>query len=76
MPKIIVTYRDTTLMNAVPSVFPNTNVLHCYFHVGKNVRAKCINDCRGKPKDAKVDGKDKEVNEMKQSVIFNNVVRA
>jgi len=76
MPKNIMTYMDTTLMNAVASVFLNTIVLHCYFHVGKNVRAKCINDCRGKPKDAKVDGKDKEVNEVKQSVIVNNIVRA
>ncbi|AES95782.1 hypothetical protein MTR_5g029460 [Medicago truncatula] len=41
-------------MNAVPSVFPNITALYCYFHVGKNVRAKCINDCRGKPKDEKI----------------------
>lgn len=56
---------NITLMNVVAIVFPKTTVLLCHFHIGKNVRAKCITDCRVKSKDLKVDGKDKEVKEVK-----------
>jgi len=53
-------------MNVVAKVLPETDTLLCYFHIEKNIRAKCITDCRvqPKPKDVQVDGKDvKEVKE-------------
>jgi len=60
MPKVVVTDRDNALMNVVAKVLPETAILLCYFHIGKNVRAKCIIDCRVKPtlKDVKVCGKE------------------
>jgi len=42
MLKVIVTDRDTTLMNVVATIFPKTIALLCHFYVGKNARAKCI----------------------------------
>ncbi|AES60908.2 hypothetical protein MTR_1g072330 [Medicago truncatula] len=33
---------DTTLMNVIATVLPESS----YFHVGKNVRVMCITDCR------------------------------
>jgi hypothetical protein len=32
--------RDTTLMNVVAIALPETSAILCYFHVGRNVRAK------------------------------------
>ena len=60
MPKVVVTDRDNALMNVVAKVLPETNDILCYFHIGKNVKAKCITYCRIKPKskDVKVDEKD------------------
>jgi uncharacterized membrane protein len=40
VPKVIVTDRDKSLMNAVVQVFPNSKALVCRYHVSKNVRAK------------------------------------
>jgi len=45
MPKVVVTDRDTTLMNAVANVLPKSYAMNCYFHVQKNVKARCILDC-------------------------------
>jgi hypothetical protein len=59
MPKVIVTDMDTALMNVVATIFLETTTSLFHFHVGKNVRAKCVTDCKVKPKDVKVDGKDK-----------------
>jgi alpha-glucosidase len=53
MPKVIVTDRDKSLMNAVETVFPNSTALVCRFHVYKNVRAKFKSLCRAK--DQKMD---------------------
>jgi len=50
MPTVVVTDRDNALMNVVVKSLPETSGLLCYFHIGKNVRAKCIMDCRVKPK--------------------------
>jgi len=65
MPKVVVTDRDNTLMNAVAKVLPETNHILCYFHIGKNVKAKFITYCRvkEKPTDAKV--VEKEVKKAK-----------
>ncbi|XP_057418606.1 uncharacterized protein LOC130712810 [Lotus japonicus] len=41
MPKVMVTYRDTSLMNAVEATFPTTTHLLCQFHIAKCVKAKC-----------------------------------
>ena len=48
----------------------------CYFHVGKNVRAKIITDCRVKPKIVVVDGKKKLVDQVKPSEIVDNIFHA
>jgi len=37
-------------MNVVATVLPKTNHVLCYFHIEKNVKAKCITDCRVKEK--------------------------
>jgi len=59
MSKVVVTDKDTTLMNVVAIVLPETSAILSYFNIGRNVRAKCITNCRVKPKDVKVDGKEK-----------------
>lgn len=70
------TYKDTTLLNVVATVFPNTTTLLRYFYVGRNVRAMCITNCWDESKDDKVDGKDKELNEVIQCELVNNIMRA
>ena len=76
MPNVVVIDRDNAMMNDVSKVLPETAALLCCFHTGKNVKAKCITNCRvkPKPKDVKVDGK--EVKEMNASDIVNNITRA
>jgi hypothetical protein len=76
MPKVVVTDMDTALMNVIVKVLPETSAILCYFHVGRNVRAKIIIDCRVKPKVLKVDGKEKIVNEVKPSEIVDTIFRA
>ena len=71
MPKMIVTSRDTAFINVVATIFHKTNALLCESCIGKNVRVKCIINCRVKSKDAKVGGKDKEVNEVRLSELVN-----
>ena len=46
MPKVVVTDMDTTLMNVVATVLPESSAIIFYLHVGKNVRARYITDCR------------------------------
>lgn len=48
-------------MNVVAKVHPETAALLFHFHIERNVRAKCIMDCRVNPKlkDVKVDEKEK-----------------
>ena len=41
LPRVIVTDRDLTLMNAVKTVFPECTNFLCSFHRNKNVKAKC-----------------------------------
>ena len=41
IPQVIVTDRDSTLMNAVKTMFLETTNLLCWFHIDKNVKAKC-----------------------------------
>jgi hypothetical protein len=48
VPKVIVTDRDTALMNAVAKVLPNTTALVCSHHISKNVIAKCKTLCNCK----------------------------
>ena len=50
-----------------------------FFHIGKNVRAKCITDCRVNPKPpkgAKVDKKELKKNKVKNREDFEKVVIA
>ncbi|GAU30678.1 hypothetical protein TSUD_39020 [Trifolium subterraneum] len=48
VPKVVVTDRDTALMNAVAKIFPNSTALVCQYHIYKNVRAKCKSLCSSK----------------------------
>ncbi|XP_057444559.1 protein FAR1-RELATED SEQUENCE 6-like [Lotus japonicus] len=41
MPKVMVTDKDTALMNAVTVTFPTTAHLLCQFHIAKCKKAKC-----------------------------------
>ena len=50
MPRVIVTDRDGALMNVVGTIVPETYTMLCFFHIGKNVRAKCMTDCKVHPK--------------------------
>jgi hypothetical protein len=79
MPNVVVTDRDTALMNVVANVIPETYHIHCYFHIEKNVKARCITDCRvkAKPSDAKVvDKYVKEANDEKHCENVKKIVRA
>ena len=46
MPKVVVTDRDTDMMNVVANVLLDISAILCYFHVGKNVRSRIIIDCK------------------------------
>lgn len=76
MLKVVVNDRDTTLMNAIPTVIPETSAILSYFLVGRNVREKIIIYCRVKLKVVKVDGKEKLVTEVKPSDIVETIFRA
>ena len=41
IPQVIVTNKDSTLMNAMKIVFLEATNLLCRFHIDKNVNAKC-----------------------------------
>ncbi|KAL5161963.1 hypothetical protein HKD37_07G019162 [Glycine soja] len=41
LPRVIVTDRDLSLINAVKTVFPDATNLLCRFHIDKNVNTKC-----------------------------------
>ena len=73
MPKVVVTDRDMTLMNVVANDLPDNSAILCYFHVGKNVRAKIITDCKVKQKVVIVDGQKKLVDEVKYSEIVDTI---
>lgn len=40
MPHVIITDRDTTIMNSVAMVFPTSSILFCKYHITKNVRSR------------------------------------
>jgi len=63
MSKVVVTDRDTALMNVIAKVLPETDHVLCYFHIEKNVKAKCITDCRVKVKSSDAKVVDKHVKE-------------
>jgi len=66
-------------MNVVGNVLPETYHILYYFHIEKNVKAKCITDCRvkAKPTDAKVVDKDmKEANDEQHCDLVKKIVRA
>ena len=78
VPKVIVTDKDGALMNAAGTVFPETYTMLYFFHVGKNVRAKCITDCKvhpkPPPKGAIVDKKELKKNKVKYREVVEKVV--
>jgi len=63
-------------MNVVATVLPDSSVILCYFHVGKNVRAKIITDCKVKQKVVIVNGEKKLVDEVKYSEIIDTIFHA
>ena len=69
MPKVVMTDRDTTLMNTVANVLPESYAMNCYFHVQKNVKARCILDCKYSL--GKNNGK-----EMKHGDVVKKIMRA
>ena len=76
MLKVVVTDRDTTMMNVVANVLLDSSAILCYFHVGKNVRSKIITDCKVKQKVVLVDGQKKLVDEVKHSKIVDTIFDA
>jgi len=75
--KVIVTDRDTALMNVVAPVLPKTKHVLCYFHIEKNVKAKCITNFRIKanqPNAKVVDKEVKEANDEKHCDIVKKIV--
>jgi len=51
----------------------------CFFHIGKNVRAKCITDCKFNPKPPKgekVDKKELKKNKVKKRKVVEKIVIA
>jgi len=76
MPKVVVTDRDRALMNIVANVLPDSSEILCYFHVGKNVRAKIITDCKVNQKVVIVDGQKKLVEEVEHSKIVDTIFDA
>jgi len=78
MPKVIVTDRDPALMKAIAEVLPKTDHVLCYFHIEKNVKSRCVTDCRvkGKPSKEKVVDKDaKETDDDKHCELVKKIVR-
>ncbi|XP_028214961.1 uncharacterized protein LOC114397023 [Glycine soja] len=41
LPRVILTDRDLSLMNALKTVFPDATNLLCRFHIDKNMKTKC-----------------------------------
>jgi len=76
MPKVVMTDRDTSMMNVVANVLPDSSAILCYFHVGKNVRARIVTDCKVKQNDVVVDGQKKIVDEAKHSMLVNTIFDA
>jgi len=79
MPKVIVTDRDPALMKVVSEVLLKTDHVLCYFHIEKNVKARCVTDCRVNPKPSKAKGvgKDaKEVDDDKHCELVKKIVTA
>ena len=76
MPKVVVTDKDTGMMNAVTNVLPGSSAIMCYFHVGKNVRSRIIPDCKVKQNVVVVDGQKKIVDEEKHSKLVDTIFDA
>jgi len=79
MSKVIVTDRDPALMKAVAEVLPKTDHVVCYFHIEKNVKSRCVTDCRVKTKPSKgkvVDKDAKEADDDKHCELVKKIMRA
>jgi len=76
MPKVVVTDRDTSMMNVVSNVLPDSSAILCYFHVGKNVRSRIITDCKVKQNVVVVDGQKKIVDEEKHNKLVDTIFDA
>jgi len=76
MPKVVVTDRDTGMMNVVANVLPDSSAILCYFHVGKNVKSRIITDCKVKQNVVLVDGQKKIVDEEKHNKLVDTIFDA
>ena len=76
IPKVVVTDGHMSMINVVANVLPGSCATVCYFHVGKNVRARIITDCKIKHNVVVVDGQKKIVNEDKHSKLVDTVFDA
>ena len=76
MPKVVMTDRDTSMMNVVANVLPDSSPILCYFHVAKNVRVRIITDCKVKQNVVVVDGQKKTVDEAKHSKLVDTIFDA
>jgi len=66
-------------MKVVSDVLPKTDHVLCYFHIEKNVKARCVTNCRLNPKPSKAKGvgKDaKEADDDKHCEIVKKIVTA
>jgi len=66
-------------MKAVFEVLPKTNHVLWYFHIEKNVKDRCVTNCRVNPKPSKAKGvgKDtKEADDDKHCELVKKIVRA
>ena len=78
MPNVIVIDRDPTLMKVVVNVLPKIYHILFYFHIEKNVKSRCITDCRVKSKPSKgkvVDIDVKEADDDKHCELVKKIVR-
>lgn len=71
MPKVIDTDRDPALMKVVAEVLPKTDHVLCYFHIGKNVKGRCITYCRVNAKEKK---KEKLLTKMRRKRMMTSIV--
>lgn len=70
MPQVLITDRNTTLMNSITIVFLTSPALHCKYHITKNVRSRVkyvVDTKRVKHEDGKL---------TKPGVVVENIMDA
>lgn len=70
MLNVILTDRDTTLMNSIAKVFPTSYALLCKYHITKNVRSRLKSTVGTKQI------KDEDGKMVKPSVVLEKIIDA